>query len=381
MNLLSIDKELKQLQLRDIVLCHQYEPQYKIKGFPRHTYFNDLEKDFKNEINVFRFSPYIQEKYSDQQNNAQIKKYLKLGNENNLLNFIKSSNAHGDKENKIEKPSTKGGNNATKTNNKNSVLNKLMKQIGIDINEISQSKFKKNAVVKNIIVNKNKNIASKPIQKNNRKQNNNILNREKGHYKSKSQLFNTNTTNTNDLNEMKLKSINFNNSRVHNKAVLSNLSNNSEQDYLKQNAAFLFNKNNNNSKNKKNNNNSQKTISCTTTHRQREVKAQALENFINKHDKKKTFKSYNYNNENINIQDKYKLDLNFNKQLIKSNNDYDNDFYKSFSNRIRDKELNDIEENKIINIMIKQEIDFLKSKNLGKGLTTLRKINLDKMKA
>ncbi len=62
MNLLKIEKELRELMQSDLLISHRYEPRMNIKGYPRHTYYKDLKSDFKEEINTFKFSPYFQGK-------------------------------------------------------------------------------------------------------------------------------------------------------------------------------------------------------------------------------------------------------------------------------------------------------------------------------
>lgn len=94
MNLLYIDKEFNNLQLKDQIITHIYEPKIRIKGLPRHTYYNDLKKDFVNEINVFKFSPYIQMNFTQQQKNEEIRKHVNFANENNFLRFVKLTNVN-----------------------------------------------------------------------------------------------------------------------------------------------------------------------------------------------------------------------------------------------------------------------------------------------
>lgn len=94
MNLLYIDKEFNNLQLKDQIITHNYEPKIRIKGLPRHTYYSDLKKDFVNEINVFKFSPYIQMNYTQQQKNEEIRKHVNITNENNFLRFVKLTNVN-----------------------------------------------------------------------------------------------------------------------------------------------------------------------------------------------------------------------------------------------------------------------------------------------
>lgn len=94
MNLLFIEKEFNLLKLKDDIISHTFEPKMRIKGMPRHTFYKDLEQEFKKEIEVFNFSPFIQEKYDQQQLNSQISKFKSKSQQNHLLNFIKQDNLH-----------------------------------------------------------------------------------------------------------------------------------------------------------------------------------------------------------------------------------------------------------------------------------------------
>lgn len=60
MNLIQIDKQFKELKIKENFLSYKYQPFSKNTTGTRHTYFKDLQKDFEDEINTFLFSPYIQ---------------------------------------------------------------------------------------------------------------------------------------------------------------------------------------------------------------------------------------------------------------------------------------------------------------------------------
>lgn len=60
--MLMINKEFENLKLKEDYITFRYEPKANTRLGKRHTYYKDLENDFKDEINTFLFSPYIQGK-------------------------------------------------------------------------------------------------------------------------------------------------------------------------------------------------------------------------------------------------------------------------------------------------------------------------------
>lgn len=259
MNLLYIDKEFQKLKIKDSIISHKYEPKFKIKNYPRHTYFNDLERDFQNEITIFKFSPYIQEKFDDQHKNTQIKKYLQNTNENNFLKFVKSR--------------------------------------AISINTIFEENLNQNFILGN-------------------GGNNSILNKF--------------------MNKKEEKPISFINK--------VEINNNKLNFKFKKNLINLEEIPNKNKKNQNNNNKFMISPKLKTS----------SPNFLNKENNKKlNFKSKS--NKSVLIpNNKMKI------KIANSSNDYD------------------VLDNDEINREIKLNLDYLKSKNVIKGYSTLRKINFDK---
>ena len=60
MNLVLLDKAFSRIKKIEEYDNHKYEPKSKLIEGPRHIYYNDLRKDFVEELNTFGFSPYIQ---------------------------------------------------------------------------------------------------------------------------------------------------------------------------------------------------------------------------------------------------------------------------------------------------------------------------------
>ena len=62
MNLVLLDKAYTRIKKIEEYDYHKYEPKSKLIEGPRHIYYNDLRKDFVEELNTYGFSPYIQSK-------------------------------------------------------------------------------------------------------------------------------------------------------------------------------------------------------------------------------------------------------------------------------------------------------------------------------
>lgn len=106
MNLLMINKEINRLKVKEDYINFLYEPKINNKSLDylsnersnsnmkgkRHVYYNDLEKEFSDEINQFLFSPYIKESYHDQIRNENIMKYKHKKKKISYIDLIKKSN-------------------------------------------------------------------------------------------------------------------------------------------------------------------------------------------------------------------------------------------------------------------------------------------------
>jgi hypothetical protein len=60
MNLFFIDKEFKKLNALEDYITFKYEPRSRFKRGNKHIYYDDLKRDFVDEINAYGFSPFIQ---------------------------------------------------------------------------------------------------------------------------------------------------------------------------------------------------------------------------------------------------------------------------------------------------------------------------------
>jgi len=104
MNLFLINKEFEKLSKIDNYINYKFEPRYKIKNCNRHIYFNDLKKDFEDEINTYGFSPFIQDTYINQKKDKNIMSYKTHYTNKGLTNYVKKKNHLTKEKENINRP-------------------------------------------------------------------------------------------------------------------------------------------------------------------------------------------------------------------------------------------------------------------------------------
>ena len=63
MNLNFINQEFERLKILEEFITFKFEPRSRITVGKRSIYYNDLKRDFVDEVNNYGFSPFIPSKY------------------------------------------------------------------------------------------------------------------------------------------------------------------------------------------------------------------------------------------------------------------------------------------------------------------------------
>jgi hypothetical protein len=93
MNIVSIDKQFKKLELIEDYINFRFEPKSEaVKDLKRHIFYEDLKNDFVNEVNTFGFSPYIQQASDVQRKNKVIMGYKENLMNDGFLNYVRKGN-------------------------------------------------------------------------------------------------------------------------------------------------------------------------------------------------------------------------------------------------------------------------------------------------
>jgi len=93
-NFYICNKELNNLKIKDKLHTHYYEPYSNLHLASKHVYYDEIVKDFKEDINSYGFSPFLHLFTTEQKNNEKIMKFKSKAFQNGYLNFIRSSNGH-----------------------------------------------------------------------------------------------------------------------------------------------------------------------------------------------------------------------------------------------------------------------------------------------
>lgn len=88
------NKQLNTLKIKDQIHSYYYEPYNALKCKNRHVYFDDIVKDFSEDINSFGFSPFLHKYTFEQKKDPNIMKFKSKEFENGYLNYIRTSNSH-----------------------------------------------------------------------------------------------------------------------------------------------------------------------------------------------------------------------------------------------------------------------------------------------
>lgn len=91
-NFYICNKELNNLKIKDKLHTHYYEPYSNLKLASKHVYYDEIVKDFKEDINSYGFSPFLHLFTTEQKKNEKIMKFKSKEFQNGYLNFIRSSN-------------------------------------------------------------------------------------------------------------------------------------------------------------------------------------------------------------------------------------------------------------------------------------------------
>jgi len=99
--MVNLDKEFKNLQLKDKIVSHYFQPKIIMQNLPRHKYYADLKDEFITDIKTYGFSPYITQTVDFQKKDPNLKKFsIKKHHTNEYFNYIKKSSQT--KSNKME---------------------------------------------------------------------------------------------------------------------------------------------------------------------------------------------------------------------------------------------------------------------------------------
>ena len=169
MDLNIIGKKFDKIKQIEEQINYFYEPRYKKKDnfWKRHFFYDELRKDFSDEITSFGFSPFIQKPFFEQKKDKNIMKYKKEHFEFGLINYIQriykdhNNNNNKDIENKISKSLLLNNhNNNNLDNNKNistnnSDYNLFLGKAFHKIDENKNNQIKRRNIINNKNLSKN----------------------------------------------------------------------------------------------------------------------------------------------------------------------------------------------------------------------------------